>query len=156
MKTVQMTAAEIAARTARFDALQPMSTMKDNDRVAQAAKDIIFARKIMPIVLERTKNPFGDSAAILGAGGLTMNISVCRRGRGCLHCHHNTYETFFVLEGAFEFTSATAARRRSPEQWDTFSCLPGVCCGFVNVHDRDSVLLTVITGECTPRRRRCR
>ena len=56
MKTVQMTAAEIAARTARFDALQPMSTMKDNDRVAQAAKDIIFARKIMPIVLERTKN----------------------------------------------------------------------------------------------------
>ena len=42
--------------TARFDALQPMSTMKDNDRVVQAAKDIIFARKIMPIVLERTKN----------------------------------------------------------------------------------------------------
>jgi len=49
--------------TARFDALQPMSTMKDNDRVVQAAKDIIFARKIMPIVLERTQNPFGDAAA---------------------------------------------------------------------------------------------
>ena len=50
MKTTQMTAAEIAERTARFSALQPMSTMKDNTRVSQAAKDIIFARKIMPIV----------------------------------------------------------------------------------------------------------
>lgn len=30
---------------------------------------------------------------------------------------------------------------------DTFSCPPGVCRGFVNVDDRDSVLLTVITGD---------
>jgi hypothetical protein len=52
MKTIQMTAAEIAERTARFDALQPMSTMKDNARVSQAAKDIIFARKIMAERLE--------------------------------------------------------------------------------------------------------
>ena len=80
MKTIQMTTAEIAERTARFNALQPMSTMKDNERVSQAAKDIIFARKIMPNVLERTKNPFGDTAAIFGAGGLTMNISVCPPG----------------------------------------------------------------------------
>ena len=149
MKTNQMTADEIAERTARFDGLQPMSTMKDNQRVTQAAKDIIFARKIMPIVLERTKNPFGDTAAIFGAGGLTMNISVCQPGQGPgLHCHHNTYETFFVLEGAFEFHIGDRGEQRVRlNKWDTFSCPPGVCRGFVNVDDRDSVLLTVITGD---------
>jgi len=153
MKTIQMTAAEITERTARFDALQPMSTMKDNDRVAQAAKDLIFARKIMPIVLERTKNPFGDTAAIFGAGGLTMNISVCPPGQGPgLHCHHNTYETFFVLEGAFEFHVGDRGEERVRlNRWDTFSCPPGVCRGFVNVHDQDSVLLTVITGPANAR-----
>lgn len=149
MKTIQMTAAEIAERTARFDALQPMSTMKDNDRVSQAAKDIIFARKIMPIVLERTKNPFGDTAAIFGAGGLTMNISVCPPGQSPgLHCHHNTYETFLVLDGAFEFHIGDRGEEKLRlNKWDTFSCPPGVCRGFVNVADTDSVLLTVITGE---------
>ena len=30
MKTVQMTAADVAQRTARFDKLQAMSTLKDN------------------------------------------------------------------------------------------------------------------------------
>lgn len=149
MKTATMTAAEIAERTARFDALQPMSTMKDNKLVSQAAKDLIFARKIMPVVLERTKNPFGDTAAVFGAGGLTMNISVCPPGQGPgLHCHHNTYETFFVLEGAFEFHLGDRGEDRVRlNQWDTFSCPPGVCRGFVNVHDQDSVLLTVITGD---------
>ena len=149
MKTNQMTAAEITERTARFDGLQAMSTMKDNQLVTQAAKDIIFARKIRPIVLERTKNPFGDTAAIFGAGGLTMNISVCPPGQGPgLHCHHNTYETFFVLEGAFEFHIGDRGEERVRlNKWDTFSCPPGVCRGFVNVDDRDSVLLTVITGD---------
>jgi quercetin dioxygenase-like cupin family protein len=153
MKTTQMTAAEIAERTARFSALQPMSTMKDNERVSQAAKDIIFARKIMPIVLERTKNPFGDTAAIFGAGGLTMNISVCPPGQGPgLHCHHNTHETFFVLQGAFEFHIGDHGEQQVRlNQWDTFSCPPGVCRGFVNVDDRDSVLLTVITGPVNAR-----
>lgn len=149
MKTNQMTAAEIAERTARFNGLQPMSTMKDNHLVTQAAKDIIFARKIMPIVLERTKNPFGDTAAIFSAGGLTMNISVCPPGQGPgLHCHHNTYETFFVLEGAFEFHIGDRGEQRVRlNKWDTFSCPPGVCRGFVNVDAGDSVLLTVITGD---------
>ncbi len=149
MKTNQMTAEEITERTARFNGLQPMSTMKDNHLVTQAAKDIIFARKIMPIVLERTKNPFGDTAAIFGAGGLTMNISVCPPGQGPgLHCHHNTYETFFVLEGAFEFHIGDRGEERVRlNKWDTFSCPPGVCRGFVNVDAGDSVLLTVITGD---------
>ena len=67
MKTVQMTAADVAQRTARFDQLQAMSTLKDNPVVPQEARDIFLARKIMPILLEQTQNAFGSVAAIYGA-----------------------------------------------------------------------------------------
>ena len=96
---------ELEQRVARFDQLQPMSTFKDRADIPQGAKDIIFARKLMPVILEQTKNPFGDTAAIYGAAGTTMNISICPPGQGpCLHSHNSTYETFMVLEGAFEFS----------------------------------------------------
>ena len=148
MKTVQMTAADVAQRTARFDKLQAMSTLKDNPLVPEAARDIFLARKIMPIVLEQTQNAFGSVAAIYGAAGLTMNISVCPSGQGPgLHAHHRTFETFFVLEGAFEFSvNDDGGEKVVLNKWDTLSVPPGVCRGFRNVADRDSVLMTVITG----------
>ena len=148
MKTVQMTAAEVLARTARFDKLQAMSTLKDNPRVPEAARDIFLARKIMPIVLEQTQNAFGSVAAIYGAAGLTMNISVCPPGQGPgLHAHHKTFETFFVLEGKFEFSvNDDGGEKVVLNQWDTLSVPPGVCRGFRNIADRDSTLMTVITG----------
>ena len=148
MKTVQMTKEEVKQRTARFDKLQAMSTLKDNPLVPEAARDIFLARKIMPIVLEQTQNAFGSVAAIYGAAGLTMNISVCPPGQGPgLHAHHKTFETFFVLEGKFEFSvNDDGAEKVILNQWDTLSVPPGVCRGFRNIDSKDSTLMTVITG----------
>jgi quercetin dioxygenase-like cupin family protein len=148
MKTVQMTTKEVAARTARFGALQAMSTLKDSKLVSQEARDIFLARKIMPIVLEQTQNAFGSVAAIYGAAGLTMNISVCPPGQGPgLHAHHKTFETFIVLQGQFEFSvNDDGGQKVVLNQWDTLSVPPGVCRGFRNMADTDSTLLTVITG----------
>ena len=148
MKTVQMTKEEVAQRTARFDQLQAMSTLKDNPAVPLAARDIFLARKIMPIVLEQTQNAFGSVAAIYGAAGLTMNISVCPPGQGPgLHAHHRTFETFFVLEGSFEFSvNDDSGQKVVLNKWDTLSVPPGVCRGFRNIADTDSTLMTVITG----------
>ena len=148
MKTVQMTKEEVKQRTARIDKLQAMSTLKDNPLVPEAARDIFLARKIMPIVLEQTQNAFGSVAAIYGAAGLTMNISVCPPGQGPgLHAHHKTFETFFVLEGKFEFSvNDDGAEKVILNQWDTLSVPPGVCRGFRNIDTKDSTLMTVITG----------
>ena len=148
MKTVQMTKEEVNQRTARFDKLQAMSTLKDNPAVPEAARDIFLARKIMPIVLEQTQNAFGSVAAIYGAAGLTMNISVCPPGQGPgLHAHHKTFETFFVLEGKFEFSvNDDGAEKVILNKWDTLSVPPGVCRGFRNIDSKDSTLMTVITG----------
>ena len=87
MKTVNLTRQELEERIARFDKLQPMSTAKDL-AVSQEAYDVVFARKLMPVVLEKTQSPFGSVAPIYGAAGLSMWVSICPPGQGpCLHAH---------------------------------------------------------------------
>ncbi len=153
MANRNMTKEEIAQRVARFDQLQPMSTAKDMADVSQDAMDVIFARTLMPVILEKTKNPFGETAAIFGAAGTTMHVSVCPPGQGpCLHSHNNTYETFMVLDGAFEFSVGEEGQETvTLNKWDVFSCPPGVYRGFRNSAPKDSVLLTVISGAADAR-----
>jgi quercetin dioxygenase-like cupin family protein len=153
MQTVQMTRDEIAKRTGRFADLQPMEFMKHDTTVSQAAKDIILARKLMPVVLEPTQSAFGNEAPIFGAAGLTMFISIMPPGQGpCLHAHVKTFETFIVLEGRLEFSlNDDGGEKIVLNQWDTFSCPPGVNRGFRNVDTKDSVLLTIITGGINDR-----
>ena len=99
-----MTPAEIDERTARYADLEKMNVPIDRDLVSQDAMDVIFARNILPIIMEKTKNPFGDTGAIYGANGMTMNISVLPPEQGpCLHAHNGTFETFLVLEGEITF-----------------------------------------------------
>jgi quercetin dioxygenase-like cupin family protein len=139
---------EIESRVSRFDKLQPMSTAKDLGWVPQGAMDVIFARKLMPVILEDTKNPFGNAAPIFGAAGTTMFISIMPPGQGpCLHSHNSTYETFMVLEGTIEyFIGDPIEHRVTLNKWDVFSCPPRVYRGFHNVGTTDAVQLTVITG----------
>lgn len=142
------TAEELASRVSRFDELRPMSTADDLGWVGQEAMDVFFARKLMPIILDDTKNPFGNEAPIIGAAGTTMFISIMPPGQGpCLHSHNSTYETFMVLDGTIEYYVGDPIEHRvTLNKWDTFSCPPGVYRGFHNAGDKDAVMLTVITG----------
>ena len=139
---------EIQSRISRYKDLKAMSTAGDLDWVGQDAMDLFFARKIMPVILDDTKNPFGSVAPIFGAAGTTMFISILPPGQGpCLHSHNSTYETFMVLEGTIEYYIGEPIEHRVRlDKWDAFSCPPGVYRGFANVGDSDAVQLTVITG----------
>ena len=143
------TAEEIERRISRFHKLREMTTrdqeLKD---VSQDAVDVIFARKIMPVILDQTKNPFGSYAPIYGAARTTMFISIMPPGQGpCLHSHNETYETFMVLEGSIEYSVGDpVVHCFTLNKWDAFSCPPRVYRGFRNVGKGDAVQLTVITG----------
>ena len=139
---------ELESRISRFDALKPMSTAGDLAWVGQEAMDVFYARKLMPVILDDTKNPFGNVAPIFGAAGTTMFISIMPPGQGpCLHSHNSTFETFMVLEGSIEYyVGDPIAHRLTLNKWDTFSCPPRVYRGFHNAGDTDAVMLTVITG----------
>jgi len=142
------TAEEMDARIARYNELEPMSTTDDLAWVPQDAWEIFFARKIMAVILEDTKSPFGNRAPIIGANGTTMFISIMPPGQGpCLHDHNETYETFMVLQGSIEYrVGDPIEHKRVLNQWDVFSCPPGVYREFNNVGEGDAVQLTILTG----------
>ena len=77
-----MTDEDINNRLARFKDLEGMNVPIDRDIVSQDAMDVIFARTLMPIIMEDSKNPFGDKSAIVGANGLAMNISILPPNQG--------------------------------------------------------------------------
>ncbi len=140
---------ELERRISRYGELREMTT-RGNELagVSQEAVDVIFARKIMPVILDDTKNPFGSYAPIYGAARTTMFISILPPGQGpCLHSHNDTYETFFVLQGRIEYHIGEPIEHRiTLDKWDAFSCPPNVYRGFRNVGTTDAVQLTVITG----------
>jgi quercetin dioxygenase-like cupin family protein len=146
-----MTDEDINNRLARFKDLEGMNVPIDRDIVSQDAMDVIFARTLMPIIMEDSKNPFGDKSAIVGANGLAMNISILPPNQGpCLHAHNKTFETFVVLEGTitFKIGEPSQEKRITLGKWDTFSCPPGVYRGFVNASSKEkAVLLTTINGD---------
>ena len=148
------TAEQLASRVARYENLTPMSTATDLAWVPLGAMDVVYARKILPMILEDGKNPFGKTAPILGAGGLTMYLSVLPPGQGpCLHSHNNTFETFMVLEGEIEYQLGDpVAHRVTLGKYDVLSCPPRVYRGFTNVGSGTAVQLTVITGESEGKR----
>jgi quercetin dioxygenase-like cupin family protein len=140
---------ELERRISRFDRLREMTTREQElAGIPQDAVDIIFARRIMPVILDQTKNPFGSYAPIYGAARTTMFISVMPPGQGpCLHSHNDTYETFMVLEGSIEYyIGDPVVHRFTLNKWDAFSCPPRVYRGFRNVGKSEAVQLTVITG----------
>ena len=145
-----LTREEIQSRTGRFSGLKPMSTAQNlaDKGVPLDAIDIVFARRLMPVVLEAAQNPFGNASPITGAAGMSMHLSICPPGQGpCLHSHNSTYETFICLEGRWEFSVGDKGQETLVlEKWDTFSCPPRVYRGFRNIWDRDSALMTVISG----------
>ena len=71
---------ELGSRIARFEDLQEMPTAKKYEWCGQEALDVIFARKLMPVILDDTKNPFGNIAPIIGVAGTTMFISIMTPG----------------------------------------------------------------------------
>ncbi|MEM7467997.1 MAG: cupin domain-containing protein [Pseudomonadota bacterium] len=150
-----MTASEIKERTARYADLERMNVPIDRTVASQDAMDVIFARNILPIIMEKTKNPFGDVGAIYGANGMTMNISVLPPNQGpCLHAHNATYETFLVLEGEITFHVGEPGEEEHVTlgKWDVFSCPPEAYRGFNNASSEEqAVLLTVINGGTNAR-----
>lgn len=149
MKTISISAQQMAPRISRYADLQPLPLSESLD-MPQEAKDVIYARKILSVIGlgADVVTPVNKGAPIQGAGGMTMAIAVCPPGNGpSLHAHQQTYETFTVLKGRFEVTwNDDGAERAELDLFDTVSVPPGVCRAFRNISDEEGVLQVVITG----------
>jgi quercetin dioxygenase-like cupin family protein len=150
MKTFMPSAEEIERRIARFETLRPMQAQRDANVPLEAA-DIVWSRKLMPVIAldSTTVTPVNDqSAPIVGAAGMTITIAVCPPGQGpTLHAHRKTFETFTVMQGAFEFALGDkGAHKVVLGRFDTISVPPAICRAFRNVSDEEGILQVIITG----------
>lgn len=149
MKTIEISAAEMAPRVSRFANLKPLPATESLN-MPQEAKDVIYSRTLLSVIgLEGdTDTPINQGAPITGAGGITMTHAVCPPGTGpSLHAHRKTFETFTVLKGRFEvFWNDDGRDRVVLEEFDTFSVPPGVCRGFRNISDADAIVQVIISG----------
>ncbi|MGB8433944.1 MAG: cupin domain-containing protein [Burkholderiales bacterium] len=148
MKTIELSRAEMLRRVARYRDLRPLPTQTDS-AVPLAAKDIVYARKLLSVIgVESGATPVSSNAPIVGAAGMAMTLAVCPPGQGPeLHAHVKTYETFTVLRGRFEVRwNDTGSERLELEELDTISVPPGVCRAFRNIGDREGILQVLITG----------
>lgn len=137
---------EIPYGIARYQALEQLPSI-ENERLSQAARDVIFARRILPIIAPESGEGPISSAPITGRD-LSLSMVVCPGGTGpSLHYHHRTVETFFCLEGCFRFDLGDQGDRQVViEPFDTLSIPPGVARGFKNVGNDEGKLLVLITG----------
>lgn len=150
MKTIAPEPTEIERRIARFQSLRPMKAQRDASVPLEAA-DIVWSRKLMPVIALESKSatPINDeSAPIIGAAGMTITLAVCPPGQGpTLHAHRNTFETFTVLQGAFEFALGDKGEHKVVlERFDTISVPPAICRAFRNVSEEEGILQVIITG----------
>jgi quercetin dioxygenase-like cupin family protein len=149
MKTVQISPERMAERVARFERLKPLAIQTEPE-IPQQALDLIYSRKLLPVVgLESNEaTPVSEAAPIRGAAGMTITLAVCPPGQGPgLHAHRRTYETFTVLRGQFEFTYGDRGEHSVMlNELDTISVPPGVCRAFRNTGSKEGVLQVIITG----------
>lgn len=133
-------------RIARFKDLKPLPIQHGD--IPQAARDVIYSRKLLSVVGLEQSTPINAEAPIRGAAGMTMTLAVCPPGQGPgLHNHVQTYETFTVLKGRFEIRwNDDGSESAILEPFDTVSFPPGVCRAFRNVGEEEGILQVIITG----------
>ncbi len=148
MRTVNFSEQEMASRVARFGSLEPITIQREK-KFSQEVMDLLYARKLYPVVgLEDGDTPISDSAPIIGAGGMTITYAACPPGQGPgLHTHHETYETFTVMRGQFQFFWGDKGENSIIlEELDVISMPPRVSRAFKNVGDLEGILQVIITG----------
>lgn len=140
---------DMAGRIARYENLIPLEIQRAED-IPQEALDIIYSRRLLAVVGlgEGMATALASAAPIQGAGGITITLATCPPGQGPdLHGHKATYETFTVLQGAFEFrwgeTGGSCARL---DRLDTISVPPGVYRAFRNISQQEGILQVIISG----------
>lgn len=146
MKTIRISAREMAKRIARYGELKPLPIQ--NPSIPEKARDVVYARKLLSVIGLETSTPINAGAPILGAAGMTMTLAVCPPGQGPgLHSHRQTYETFTVLQGRFEVSwNDDGSERATLGLYDTISFPPGVCRAFRNIGEAEGILQVIITG----------
>ncbi len=111
---------------------------------------MIYSRKLLSVIglEDSAATPINQGAPIRGAAGMIMTLALCPTGTGAsLHAHRQTFETFTLLQGRFEFSRNDGGDCHAEiDRFDTISILPGVCRGFRNISAEEGIVQVLIKG----------
>jgi uncharacterized RmlC-like cupin family protein len=148
METREIEVTEMMARVSRYAELKPLEIQQTSPAPLEVL-DLIYSRELLPVIgLEQGESALADAPPIRGAAGMTMTLARCPSGTGPgLHSHRETFETFTVLQGRFEFCWGDAGEHSVIlDTFDTISIPPRCCRAFRNVSDEMGLVQVVITG----------
>lgn len=148
MRTREIAPSEMLARVSRYSELEPLK-IQQSAPAPLPVLDLIYSRELLPVIgLEDGESALADAPPIRGAAGMTMTLARCPAGTGPgLHNHRETFETFTVLQGRFEFSWGDSGENSVElDTFDTISIPPGCCRAFRNISDDMGLVQVLITG----------
>ena len=157
MKSRNVSAEEMARRTARFNDLKPYQTTQQQAAgVPSAVLEKISARMVFPLMVPEGYIGRNAQAPIKGAPGLSLSITESPPGDGAaLHMHEQTIENFYCLSGKFRISWGDNGENSLVlEPNDFCSVPPGVVRTFENISDvtgRMLVIIQILTEEQSDR-----
>ncbi|MBB3178736.1 alpha/beta fold hydrolase [Variovorax sp. Sphag1AA] len=152
MKTIKVTPETMRQRHVQFAALQPYQKQLESAAgLPPAVMEKLAAHKVFPILVPKAYKGRSAGAPLRGEEGLIAALAECPPGDGpALHCHEQTTENFFVVEGEFEVSWGDKGEDSILLKPCDFLSVPaGVCRTFRNVSDKTGRLLALIqtTGD---------
>lgn len=147
MKTIKVTPETMRQRHVRFETLEPyQKQLEAAAGLPPAVLEKLAAFKVFPILVPRAYKGRSGGAPLRGPEGLIAALAECPPGDGpALHCHEQTIENFFVVEGEFEVSWGDKGEDSILlKPCDMLSVPAGVCRTFKNVTDKTGRLLALI------------
>lgn len=151
MKTKSFSPQEMEKYIARFKDMKPQSSSyADELGIPREAYEMMTAETLYLLMSpEKQGGPMAQKPAVTTTDKMSVIIAECPPGdRPLLHCHHQTKETFFCLDGRFRIRWGDKGENETfLDPYDMFAVPPGVVRDFTNVTDKVAHLLVFITGE---------
>ncbi|OWT63953.1 cupin domain-containing protein [Candidimonas nitroreducens] len=143
-------AADLAARVARFATLVPYkSSLSATAGIPPEATEMLSAGSVFPLIVPEGHVGRSRTAPMYGPQGLYLSIAKCVGGDDGPppHAHSDTQESFFVLDGEWEF--ATGFDREcsvQAEAYDVLAVPTRVMRAFKNKGNKPAHLFVIIQG----------
>jgi len=142
--------ASLDDRVARFKSLVPYkSSLSQTSGIPPEATEMLSAGSVFPLIVPEGHIGRSRTAPMYGPQGLYLSIAKCVGGDDGPppHAHSDTQETFFVLDGEWEF--AVGFDREcsvSAKPYDVLAMPTGVMRAFKNKGSEPAHLFVIIQG----------
>ena|GEM_PF-1431149 len=143
-------ATDLDKRVARFETLVPYkSSLSATAGIPPEATEMLSAGSVFPLIVPEGHVGRSRTAPMYGPQGLYLSIAKCVGGDDGPppHAHSDTQESFFVLDGEWEFaTGFDRENSVSARPYDILAMPTRVMRAFKNTGDKPAHLFVIIQG----------